>query len=233
MPDNLHQLIVEKRKGSEPLAAAELDQGFKGWYASKHLPHFDAPGTQQFITYRLADSMSTARRSEWEPFLHLDDKLEKQRKIEAYIDRGYGDCSLREPRVAEIVQENWWHHDGVKYRLLAWCIMPNHIHALIELWQTPMGEILNSWKGYTSKQANRALGRTGTFWEEDYFDHYIRDEKHFWEVVRYIENNPVKAHLVRAPEDWPWSSARYRSKDDKSARALTHPTAHRQLPPPV
>jgi REP element-mobilizing transposase RayT len=131
------------------------------------------------------------------------------------------------------VQENWWHHDGIKYRLLAWCIMPNHVHALIELWQTPMGEILNSWKGYTSKQANRVVGRTGTFWEEDYFDHYIRDEKHFWRVVHYIENNPVKAHLVRKSGDWIWSSARYRSKEDISARTLTHPAATRQPSPPT
>ena len=233
MPDNLQQLIAEKKKWSEPLADDDIEQGFKGWYASKHLPHFDAPGAQQFITYRLADAMPAARRSEWEALLHLEDKLEKQRKIEAYIDRGYGDCSLREPRLAEIVQENWWHHDGVKYRLLAWCIMPNHVHALIEVWQTPLGEILQSWKGYTSKQANRLLGRTGTFWEEDYFDHYIRDEKHFWGVVHYIENNPVKARLVRTPEEWAWSSARYRSKADRSARTLTHPSAARQPPPSV
>jgi REP element-mobilizing transposase RayT len=233
MPDNLRQLIAEKRQCSEPLADDDVEQGFKGWYASKHLPHFDAPGTQQFITYRLADAMPAVRRSEWEAILHLEDKLEKQRKIEAYSDRGYGDCSLRDPRVAEIVQENWWHHDGMKYRLLAWCVMPNHVHALIELWQTPMGEILNSWKGYTSKQANRVLGRTGTFWEEDYFDHYIRDEKHFWRVVHYIENNPVKAHLARTRDDWVWSSARYRSKEDKSARTLTHPAATRQPSPPT
>jgi putative transposase len=168
-----------------------------------------------------------------EAFLHLEDKLEKQRKIEAYIDRGYGDCALRKPQLAEIIQENWWHHDGVKYRLLAWCIMPNHLHVLVELWQTPLGEILQSWKSYTSKQANRVLGRSGTFWEEDYFDHYIRDEKHFWQVVHYIENNPVKAHLVRTPEDWTWSSARYRSKEDRSARTLTHPTASCQAPPPT
>jgi REP element-mobilizing transposase RayT len=233
MPENLRQLIAGKRQWTEPLSDAEVEKGFKGWYASKHLPHFDAPGTQQFITYRLADAMPAARRSEWKAFLHLEDKLEKQRKIEAYIDRGYGDCSLREPRIAQIVQDNLWHHDGLKYRLLAWCIMPNHVHTLIELGQTPLGEILKSWKGYTAKEANRLLQRAGTFWEEDYFDHYIRDEKHFRQVVRYIEANPVKARLVRAPEEWSWSSARYRSKEDLSARALTHPTASRQPPPPV
>ena len=231
MADNLHQFIAEKRKWSEPLSDADAKKGFKGWYASKHLPHFDSPGTQQFITYRLADSMPAARRSEWEVFLHLEDKLEKQRKIEAYLDRGYGECSLRDARIAQLNQENLWHHDGVKYRLHAWCIMPNHFHVLIELWQTPLGKILHSWKSYTSKAANKLLRRAGTFWEEDYFDHYIRDEQHFWRVVRYIENNPTKAKLVRAPEDWEWSSARYRSRQDPSFSALTPPSASRQPPP--
>ena len=131
-----------------------------------------------------------------------------------------------------MVQGNLWHHDGVKYRLLAWVIMPNHFHALIEIWQVPMSKILQSWKGYTSKEANKILGRIGTFWEEDYFDRKIRDEQHFWRVIRYIEGNPARSVLVKAAEDWPWSSARYRSKEDLSARKLTHPNADR-VPPPA
>src|SRR5947209_14727652 len=121
----------------------------------------------------------------------LEDDLEKQRKLEAYIDLGHGSCHLRDNRVAEIVQSNLWHHDGAKYRLLAWVVMPNHIHALIEVWQTPLREILKSLKSYTAKEANKVLGREGTFWEEDYFDRFIRDEDHFRRVVSYIENNPA------------------------------------------
>src|SRR5438034_9133940 len=99
MADNLHQFIAEKRKWSEPLSDADAKKGFKGWYVSKHLPHFDSPGTQQFVTYRLGDSMPAARRSEWEVFLHLEDKLEKERKIEAYLDRGY---AIRCPRTFHV-----------------------------------------------------------------------------------------------------------------------------------
>lgn len=169
--------------------------------------------------------MPAARRSEWAALLLLEDKLARQRKIEAYIDLGYGECSLRHREIAALVQQNLWHHDGVKYRLLAWCIMPNHVHVLVEIWHTPLGQILSSWKGYTAKQANKLLGRTGVFWGEDYFDHYIRDEEHLRRVTRYIENNPTKARLVRSPEEWDWSSARYRSKEDIPARTLMHPTA--------
>ena len=153
-PDQLKHLIAGKRKGTGPLSAQETEQGFKGWYASKHLPHFDSPGARQFITYRLADAMPAARRREWETFLALTDDLEKQRKLEAYLDQGYGQCHLRDPRLADLVVKNLWHHDGVKYRLLAWVVMPNHVHVLVEIWGVPLGEIL---KSYTAKEALKRL----------------------------------------------------------------------------
>lgn len=230
MKPELKRLIEAKRAWSEPLRPEEKERGFKGWYASKNLPHFDSQGAQQFITYRLDDSLPAERRGEWEALLKIEDNVEKRKKLEAYLDRGLGACHLRDARIAELVQGNLWHHDGVKYRLLAWVVMPNHVHALIEVWRVPLGKILQGWKGYTAKEATRVLGRQGTFWAEDYFDRYIRDEEHRQRVVRYIEHNPVKAGLARAPEDWPWSSARYRSRADLSARTLTHPTAERVAP---
>ena len=221
--EHLKELIDAKRQWTEPLAPDEKAKGFRGWYSSKYLPHFDAPGLQQFITYRLADSLPASRRAEWEALLEVEDTLEKRRRFEACLDRGFGACHLRDPRIAEMVRENLWHFDGKSYRLLAWVIMPNHVHALIEMWEVPLGEVLNSWKSYTANQANRILHRTGTFWEEDYFDRYVRNEENFRQYVRYIENNPTKALLVRAPEDWLWSSARYRSKSDLSATTLIRP----------
>ena len=248
-PEQLKQLITGKREWTGSLTTDETAQGFKGWYASKHLPHFDAPGTRQFITYRLADALPAARRSEWEAFLALEDDEEKQRRIEAYLDHGYGACHLRDPRIADLVQENFWHHDGMQYRLLAWVIMPNHVHVLVEIWDVPLGEILKGWKSYTAKAAAKILrGGDGsspqasigtqrnnpsppqTFWEGDYFDRYLRDDEHYQRVVRYIENNPTKAKLVKAPGDWVWSSAHYRGKPGPVVPALTHPTSKRMPP---
>jgi hypothetical protein len=145
--NDLKSLIAAKRQWTEPLRPEEQDRGFKGWYASKHLPHFDSPGVQQYITYRLADSLPSERRREWEALMAIEDDLEKQRKLERYLDLGHGACHLRTPRVANMVQENLWHKDGVQYRLLAWVVMPNHIHTLIEVWRTPLGEMLNSCSG--------------------------------------------------------------------------------------
>jgi putative DNA methylase len=226
-PEHLKQLINGKRRWTEPLTREEQARGFKGWYSSKYLPHFDSPGAQQYVTYRLAGSLPVERRGEWEAFMAIEDDLEKQRKLEAYLDLGHGVCHLRDPRIADLVQDNLWHQDGVNYRLLAWVVMPNHIHALIEVWQMPLGKILQGWKGYTSKAANKILGCEGAFWEDDYFDRYIRDEDHLRRVVRYIESNPVKAHLAQSAADWQWSSAHFDSKEDLSARTLAHPGADR------
>ncbi len=210
MNSGLKRFIRQKRQWTEPLDPEDIQKGFRGWHGSKYLPHFDAPGVEQFITYRLGDSLPRECRGEWEAFLHLEDDLERQRKIQMYLDRGRGACHLRKPKVADLVQENLRHSDGRRYRLCAWVVMPNHVHALAEIWQTPMEKLLHSWKSYTAKQANTLLGQTGMFWAEDYFDRFIRDAAHFARVVRYIEHNPVKAGLVRSPEEWPWSSAYYR-----------------------
>ncbi len=204
------QVVIEKRQWHYQPSAEEKAQGFKGWYSRGYLPHYDAPGTWQFVTYRLADSIPTELRHEWAEAMKLEDDREKFRRMELMLDRGLGACRLRNARVAQMVQDNLWFHDGQAYRLLAWVIMPNHLHVLAEMWK-PLGVVLKNWKSYTGSEANRMLGQVGeTFWQADYFDRYIRDQEHYRRVVRYIENNPVKAGLVREPAEWLWSSARYR-----------------------
>jgi hypothetical protein len=70
-----------------------------------------------------------------------------------------------------------------------------------------LGVMLKAWKGTSANAANAVLGRSGTFWQEDYWDRYMRDEEHFRKAKHYVEWNPVKAHLVRQPEEWAFSSA--------------------------
>ena len=209
---NIRRLIQDKRAWDEPLSAADESLGFRGWHSRGYLPHFDAPGTRQMINYRLQDAMPASRRQEWEKYLTIEDERERITKLESYLDAGHGECHLRRSEVAALVLENLLHFDGQRYRLLAWVVMPNHVHVLIETLQTPLAEILHGWKSFTAKAANRLLGRESEFWQREYFDRYIRDEEHFGKAVRYIENNPVKAGLVKAPEEWPFGSARFRSK---------------------
>ncbi|MEI7643038.1 MAG: DUF1156 domain-containing protein [Chloroflexales bacterium] len=188
---------------------ARASRAHKGWHSRGYLPHFDQPGLMQSITFRLADAMPADRRAEWADMLNEIDDVRRHQRIEGYLDAAHGSCALRDERVAELVQQALLHFDSERYRLLAWVIMPNHVHVLIETFAGyPLDQILHSWKSYTAKEANKLLGRTGEFWQPEYFDRYIRDERHLADVVSYIHENPVKAGLASRAEDWVWSSAR-------------------------
>jgi hypothetical protein len=77
---------------------------------------------------------------------------------------------------------------------------------------TPMADILESWKKYTAQKVNRLLGRRGEFWQADYWDTYMRDSRHEIETRNYIEINPAKAALTLDPKAWSWGSARFRDE---------------------
>lgn len=182
----------------------------KGWYSRGYLPHFDSPGILQGITFRLFDALPAHVVA---TLLDDSDSLrnpEKRAQLEDYLNVSYGVCYLRDPRIGRMVEEVLLHFDGERYRLIAWVVMPNHVHVLIETFEGyPLPAVVQSWKSYTAKQANLLLGHTGRFWYRSYFDRYVRDERHFWAVVNYIHNNPVKAGLVADPKDWHFSSARF------------------------
>ena len=148
---------------------------------------------------------------------HLKSKEEQilmQRRIDVYLDQGYGSCYLKDPSIAAMVEESLLDRDGIDYKLSVWVVMPNHTHSLLRRFEDKhIEEIVDAHKGYTAHKANEYLKRSGQFWMEDYFD--ALSEKHYWNTVRYIENNPVKARLCKEPSDWPFSSAWFRKHGRK------------------
>lgn len=126
-------------------------------------------------------------------------ELDYRRKIERALDRGFGDCILRAERCAGIVAASLVHFDTTRYELYTWSVMPNHVHVVFspcENWS--ISEIMKAWKGFTAKELNRALGSSGTVWQEDYFDRSMRNENQFRRTVDYVMNNPAAAGL----RDW-------------------------------
>lgn len=218
----LRRLVAAKQHWSEPLSAADNAEGFRGWHERGYLPHCDKPGLVQFVTFRLWNSMPASRCSEWKHLLAIEDESEKRRKLEEYLDRGVGDCLLRDARFAAIVEKAMLFHHGQRFDLLAWVVMPNHVHALIKIERIPLSRVMQNWKSITAIEANKVGGANGRFWQPDYWDTYMRDEEQTRKAIRYIENNPVKAALCRAAEEWPFSSARFR---DEKTRALVLPKA--------
>ena len=196
------------------------------WHSRGFLPHFDHPNLIQALTLRLHDAVPLPLIDSWRTELARNKTLSpenrdaKLRKLIAkYEDAGHGACYLRDPRIAALVENALLHFDAQRYRLIAWCLMPNHVHALIEMGETwSLADIVHSWKSFTSQRANQILRRSGDFWFREYFDRFIRDEQHFANAAVYIEQNPVKARLVGSPEEWRWSSAWWKREE----RELNH-----------
>jgi REP element-mobilizing transposase RayT len=177
----------------------------KGWHSRGYLPHFDSPETVQFVTFRLADGLPRAvvEALRWQ--------ADAAQQIDRRLDAGLGSCWLGREDVASAVQHAILHFHGNRYRVLAWCIMPNHVHVVLEPASGHrLGTIVHSWKSFTANKANKLIGRTGAFWHDDYFDRYMRDEDHLISTIGYVEQNPVEAGLVETASDWRWSSARFR-----------------------
>ena len=186
-----------------------------GWHSRGYLPHFDGEGVPQHVSFHLFDSLPQSDLARWREELRTrpqkEADLEWRKRIQAFLDSGYGACFLKDPRLAEIVENALLHFDGQRYALHAWCVMPNHVHTLfMPAFEFTMSAIVHSWKSFTAHECNRALGRTGQFWAREPFDRYIRNQKHFRNALAYIEDNPVNARLCERPEDWRWSSARRR-----------------------
>ena len=197
----------------------------RGWY-TRFLPHRDISGLTQFITYRLGDSLSEEELTRIVEELAIVPpermETERRRRMEEWLDAGHGSCMLRDAAAAQCVMENWRRFDGERYDLIAWVVMPNHVHVLIQMYPgVPLAKVVQSWKSFTGKRLGalmeerlRNSDRTGArctqgegVWMREYWDRVIRDEKHFWASIEYIENNPVKAGMVRVAKEWPWSSA--------------------------
>ncbi|HSS18772.1 MAG TPA: hypothetical protein VLL54_01610 [Pyrinomonadaceae bacterium] len=188
-----------------------------GWHSRGYLPHFDGAAKPQFVTFHLADSIPRHVLQHWRDELKtLNREYERivlQRRIEHYLDYGYGEAFLKRSDIAEMAQDSLLKFDGIRYQLFAWVVMPNNVHTLLTRFEGfELSNILQAIKSFTAHQANKTLGRTGQFWMLECFDRYIRSEKHFDSAVTYIENNPVKAKLCQRPEEWPFSSASFKQR---------------------
>ena len=189
---------------------------YRGWYTSRKLPHFDSPDAIQFLTFRLADSLPADVLRSLKTAVDLlaknDQPNAMRARIEKYLDRGYGCCLLAHPSMAATLQQAFKFYAGKRYQLIAWCIMPNHVHVLIKP-ACPLSRIAQGWKTYSARWALQNAEKlqlqlpAGGFWMRGYWDRYIRNEAHLHAAVDYIHQNPVKAGLCPRAESWMWSSA--------------------------
>jgi putative transposase len=171
------------------------------WRTRGYLPHRDEPALIQHVVFNLADAFTSPRadigsRDEWLSW------------AEAELDAGHGAKLLSKTENAFTVEECILREHGSKYALAAWCVMPNHVHVLVEQFPNlELSSIVQTWKSVTAHAINKREGRRGQLWQREYFDRFMRNEDQFASTVAYIENNPVAAGLAAHPEEWRFSSA--------------------------
>lgn len=203
---------------------------FREFYR-RHLPHWQPEGATLFVTFRLAGSLPREvfemlkERGEQEARMieKIPNEVEKVKKASEEERRAFGrwdaalDASttgphwLRKPEIASILAEAFHYRDKNIYRLITFTIMSNHAHVVYTPLQNEKGHfyaldrIQQSLKRHTGRQANLMLTRQGAFWQEENYDHVVRDEAELNRIIRYVVYNPVKAGLVSRWEDWPWT----------------------------
>lgn len=178
-----------------------------------HLPHWRQDRVTYFITTRLADSMPQDKLREWQNKRDLwlaahglqtaseISRLPEDQQHEfhatftsewhQWLDAGYGECLLRRPEVRDVLI----HRLLTEPTLDAWVIMPNHVHALVAPDGKSLGDVMQSWKGGSAFEINRLLGRSGSLWQKETYDHIVRSEAQWMHYRRYIAENPIKARL--------------------------------------
>jgi len=202
---------------------------YKEFYR-RHLPHWQPAGAVFFVTFRLADSIpisvikllqkvraqeETRLNNNYMDELPIQDFLEEEwyfRKLDTELDnQNTGPHWLNKPEIASIIVDALNYRHMRFFDLYAFCIMPNHVHVVFEPLKMDgrdyykLNQIMQSLKRFTARQANIVLGREGTFWQEESYDHVIRDVDELKRIMYYVITNPQKAGLVKNWDDWRWT----------------------------
>lgn len=197
----------------------------------RKLPHIQPLLGTFFVTYRLHNSIPVhAKQQLLDKFqaekarvirlenhsIKIIDKLNRRYfgQFDSLLDLcAYCPAYLLDNGVAQIVTDSLHFWNDERIDLIAYCIMPNHVHAAFTLITetTKSGRanslkpLMHSIKSYSAHEANKVLKVNGDFWEEETYDRLVRDSDDLRRIVRYILTNPVKAGLCCDWESWKWT----------------------------
>lgn len=202
----------------------------KGFYR-RIFPHFQLDNKYYFVTSRLINSIPEFLIKELKLKFKQDESIlinsfsgeiykEKRYLLlkkyfgyyDDYLNRSLSQVNyLSDERIASVIMDSFRFLNGKAFDMISFCIMPNHFHFLakIEKLSKPFFRIMQSLKRHTSRQSNIILNRTGAFWEEESYDHIVRDDTELLKIMNYILQDPVRAGLVKNAMDWKWSYCKY------------------------
>jgi REP element-mobilizing transposase RayT len=199
-----NDFVVQAPPPANPAKKTDNPNLTQGIHQRGYLPHLKAEGGVYAVTFRLHDSLPA------NILAHMADLAanEKDVALEAQLNAGHGECLLAQPVIAEMLKQVLLAKHSQDYHLHAWVIMPNHVHLLVEpLNSCVLSDILQAIKSISARQANQLLAREGAFWQRESYDHLVRDEDDFNHALEYIEQNPVKANLVKLSHEYALGSA--------------------------
>ena len=178
------------------------------------LPHWEVVDGRYFVTLRLANSLPHRVVEDLAGILKdasEQDFLKRSRRyfreLEHWLDANHGSVYLREQAIAEVILDTFDKYERLGYwHVSAATVMPNHVHAFFRCGTLSLSRVMKRFKRYTAREANRILDRKGKrFWQREWFDHWSRSAQEDDRIISYIRNNPVRAGLVKRPEDWRWA----------------------------
>ncbi|MEI6501913.1 MAG: transposase [Armatimonadota bacterium] len=142
----------------------------------RHLPHWEQPGATYFLTFNLQDRNAV---------------------------------DLSATHIAQTIVAALKHDDGHRYWLYDYVVMPDHVHLLLRVpahdgKSEALWRIAQSLKGWLSRRINELTGRAGTLWQQETYDHIVRNREDFEEKARYIFQNPYAAGIVDESGEWRW-----------------------------
>jgi putative transposase len=177
--DRFHHISHQRFDSREVLARWEREK--QDWLRRRGI----VPGA------RAADSVADLAPADQRKF-----HFKFNRCREDFLDTCHGRCVLRQPELARIVADSLLHFDKVRYRMGDFIVMPNHVHLLsVFPSESAMRDMCGSWLRFTATKINRALGTSGSFWQEEPFDHLVRSPEQYEYLRAYIADNPLKARL--------------------------------------
>ncbi len=196
----------------------------------RNLPHYHLKNQSYSITWMLASALpGTVLKNMQLKYDNLKSshfELKKNKKeIQKTITRNYlkhfdenlhsiktGNYFLRMPEIAHIVAESIHYWDTKRYDLIAYCIMPNHVHTVLTTYDKDeqgksiyLQDILESIKKFSARECNKALNRRGKFWQHESFDRIIRDREDLYWTLSYVLENPIKAGFCMSWEEYKWN----------------------------
>jgi putative transposase len=193
----------------------------------RNSPHYQAEGTTYFVTFRLVGQVCEKNAEQLKsaninlkrtPSLPLIKQMHANRYYNLLDKEPNKEMELGNPETADLVAQAIKHQHEKEYNLIAYCIMPDHVHLVFHIDQLDesakqqngispyvVTNILGSLKKYTDLHTKDMHHADGETWQHESYDRILHNRNELERVISFVVHNPVEAGLVSNWQEWRWS----------------------------